>query len=224
MAEVLDRRATADGEVVLRRADGGFEIIVDGVFAMASHHGGRSEQYQVDVTLDAVQAPRTVLIGGLGLGFAVNRAVTHRRLDHIVVAEVEPAIIDWHRSYLSELPAHALRDPRVTMVEGDVAAVVGSAAAAIDAVATSFDAIMLDVDNGPDWLIRPDNARLYEPPFVAGCAKVLTAGGALSVWGSQPSAALVCDLSRRFARVDEHRVAVPRGEPDWICVASRPAP
>ena len=224
MVEVLDRRATADGEVVLRRAGGGFEIIVDGVFAMASHLGGRSEQHQVDVTLDAVQDPGTVLIGGLGLGFAVNRAVAHTRLHHIVVAEVEPAIIDWHRSYLSELTADALRDPRVTVVEGDVAAIIGSAGAALDVVATSFDAIILDVDNGPDWLIRPDNARLYEPPFVAACATALTAGGALSVWGSQPSAGLRSDLGRRFVRVDEHLVAVPRGEPDWICVASRPKP
>lgn len=215
MAEVLDRRPTAAGEIVLRRTGGGFEIIVDGVFAMADHVGGRSEQHQVEVTLAAAADPQTVLIGGLGLGYALNRAVTDPRLRHIVVAEVEPAVIDWHQSYLSELTAAALNDPRVVVIEDDVAAVVEGAQG-------RFDAIVLDVDNGPDWLIRPDNARLYEAPFVAACVSALTSTGALSVWGSQPSEELRRELEHPFSRVDEHGVEVPRGEPDWICVASRP--
>ena len=215
MAEVLDRRPTAAGEIVLRRTGAGFEIIVDGVFAMANHLGGRSEQHQVEVTLGAVDEPATVLIGGLGLGYALNRAVTDPRLRHIVVAEVEPAVIEWHHSYLSELTAAALGDPRVVVIEGDVAAVVDGAAA-------RFDAIVLDVDNGPDWLIRPDNARLYEAPFVDACATALTPTGALSVWGAQPSARLRHAFDRRFGRVDEYRVEVPRGDSDWFCVASRP--
>lgn len=216
-SEVLDRRVTATGEIVLRRSGEGFELITDGAFAMASHLGGRSERRQVDLTIAAVHRPRHLVVAGLGLGLALAHAVGFPGLRRITVVEIEQAVIDWHRTLLRELTAGALDDPRVQVVNDDIAAVVHRA----DEPA---DALVLDVDNGPSWLLRPDNARLYEPPFLDACADLLQGQGALSVWGQGPSPPLVSALRRRFADVEEVLVPVPRGEPDWICVARGPRP
>lgn len=213
-AEVLDRRRTANGEIVLRRGAAGVELICDGVFAMSSHLGGHSERLQVELTLRAASPARALLIGGLGLGFALARAVADPTLRRIEVVEVEPAIIDWHRSLLAELTAGALDDPRVTVVEDDVADVIRER--------HSLDAIVLDVDNGPQWLLRPDNARLYRPAFLDSCATALRRRGALSVWAAHHSPELLAMLTPRFARVESVDVEVPRGDPDWIVVASGP--
>ena len=55
---------------------------------------------------------------------------------------------------MQELTAGCLDDPRVRLVEGDVAKVIRSSRGA-------FDAILLDVDNGPDGLVRDANNLLY---------------------------------------------------------------
>jgi spermidine synthase len=213
--QVLARHVTADGVFVLRRSATVTELVTPGGFAMSSHLGGRSEQLQVDLTLAAVAEPRRLLLGGLGLGYALQRAVADRRLDRIEVVEIEPVLLRWHHTHLGGLTGAALADPRVTVRIGDVVDVVPQ-------YERDLDAIALDVDNGPEWLLRPANAVLYTPPSLAALADALCDGGAVSVWGSARSPGLVASLGRVFSRVDEHEVPVPRGTPDWCCVARSP--
>jgi len=62
-----------------------------------------------------------VLIGGLGVGFSLARAAGEPRWTRIAVSERERAVIDWHRTGpLAAFSEHALEDPRVSMVEGDL--------------------------------------------------------------------------------------------------------
>ena len=62
-----------------------------------------------------------------------------------------PEIIEWARGPMAALTAGCLDDPRVTLGMGDVSAFIDDAA---DGTTGQYDAILLDVDNGPDGLVR----------------------------------------------------------------------
>jgi spermidine synthase len=111
-----------------------------------------------------------------------------------------------------------LADERTRIVVGDVRDVV---AARPD---TSLDAIVLDVDNGPDFLVHDVNAAVYESDFVEVCAARLKPYGHLCVWSMPPSASLTATLSAAFTNVKQEAVAVElqgRAEHYWIVSGTR---
>ncbi|MEU6342927.1 spermidine synthase [Streptomyces sp. NPDC046977] len=216
----LDRREGPYGEVVLRRHDGRFEIIANGTFLMDTSDG-RSERLLVDAALAALPAGTadlSVLIGGLGVGFSLARAVREPRWGRIAVAERERAVVDWHRiGPLAPFSEHALDDPRVTVLEGDLVAYLRDADA-------TYDALCLDIDNGPDWTVTDDNRGLYGPAGLAACRARLTPGGVLAVWSAQPSAAFEDALrTAGFTQVRTMETPVDRGVPDVVHLATTPA-
>ncbi len=117
----------------------------------------------------------------------------------MIVAEIEPDLVAWMRSGL--VPS-VLDDPRVSVEVGDVRAVV---AASPDA---SLDAILLDVDNGPDFLVYNENSAIYSSSFLTVCRSKLRAGGVLTVWSSSASAALEGAVSAAFGTCEVKPVPV----------------
>jgi spermidine synthase len=203
--KIVARSESARGELVLRKDDEGhFEVISNGVFLMDTRNG-RSERLLVTAALDAHPAPRSLLIGGLGVGFSLAAAVQDTRLERITVAEIEPTIVDW---YERELGGTAQQDPRVTIRIGDVADQSGS-----------YDVICLDVDNGPDWTVTESNSSLYDDAGTALLASRLTPGGVLAVWSAHHVPSYEDLLRRYFPVVRVLTVDVPRGEPDVVYVA-----
>jgi spermidine synthase len=178
------------GEVVLRRRedDGALELRVNGVFVMDDVETS-SEELLASAALASVRRPDRVLVGGLGLGYTVRALLGDSRLGSVVVAEIEPDLVSWMRSGL--VPS-VLDDPRVSVVVGDVREVV---AAEPDAC---LDAILLDVDNGPDFLVYNENSAIYTSSFLAACQSKLRRGGVLTVWSSSSSAALEAAVTSVF--------------------------
>jgi spermidine synthase len=214
---VLDRQPGVSGELVLRRQGRHHELVVDGTFLMDTRDG-RSERLLARCALDAAARPRRVLVGGLGLGFTLAEVLADPRVERVTVAELEPVLVGWHRRFLRGLTGAALVDPRTTVHVGDVVRLIASALPA------SWDAVCLDVDNGPDWLARPQNARLYGPAGVRDLARTLDPGGALAVWSANPAPDLQARLREVFADV---RVLLPESRtsrPDWVVVAGTPDP
>lgn len=124
-----------------------------------------------------------MLIGGYGMGFTL-RAVLGRLAAfgadaRVTVAELVPGIIEWARGPMAAITAGCLDDPRVTLTMGDVAGAIGHAAAI-------YDAILLDVDNGPDGLSRPENDGLYSLQGLADARRALRPGGVLAIWSASP--------------------------------------
>ncbi|MDX3095884.1 spermidine synthase [Streptomyces sp. ME01-24h] len=215
----LDRRDGPYGEVALRRSGGRYEIIANGTFLMDTSDG-RSERLLVDAALDALPADRadpSVLIGGLGVGFSLARAVAEPRWARIAVAERERAVVEWHRTGpLAQFSEHALEDPRVSVVEGDLVAYVRDAD-------VRYDALCLDIDNGPDWTVTEGNGGLYGPAGLASCRARLEPGGVLAVWSAQPSAAFDDALrAALFTQVRTIEIPVNRGVPDVVHLAIKP--
>ncbi|MGW7399700.1 spermine/spermidine synthase domain-containing protein [Streptomyces cyaneofuscatus] len=214
----LDRREGPFGEVVLRERGEHFEIIANGCFLMDTSDG-RSERLLIDAALRSLPAGRTgpsVLIGGLGVGFSLVRAAEEERWGRIVVVEREQAIVDWHRQGpLDRISGAALADPRTEVVHTDLVAHLRTAT-------ERYDALCLDIDNGPDWTVTEDNGSLYSPAGLAHCHDRLTPGGVLAVWSAQQSPAFEQALRNAgFTRVRTEEVAVARGVPDVVHLASR---
>ncbi len=178
--EIVDRTAAPDGaELVLARRDGEWVVRAGGRVLMSSRVHG-SEEALAAVALGGVAAPRTVLVGGLGLGVTLRAVLDRLPADaRAVVVELVPALVAWNRGPLADLAGRPLEDPRVRLQQGDVRGRIAEAKGA-------YDAILLDVDNGPSALAHAGNAKLYAEKGVRACAEALRAGGVLAVWSAGP--------------------------------------
>jgi spermidine synthase len=196
--------------VLRRRADdGALELRVNGVFVMDDRETS-SEELLASVALAG--SPSRLLVGGLGLGYTVRTLLADPGVREVVVAEIEPLLVEWMRDGV--VPS-VLDDPRVTVLVGDVR----------DAVASSalLDGILLDVDNGPDFLVYEENAAIYESSFLAVCKDRLRADGVLTVWSSSASPALQDAVQAVFGHCEVKPVPVQlqgRAETYYVYQAS----
>ena len=146
-----------------------------------------------------------LLIGGLGMGYTVRSALNELGdRAQVVVAELVPAVVKWNRGFLADLAGSPLDDNRVTLHEADVAQLIKTAKG-------DYNAILLDVDNGPQALIRKDNDWLYSLNGLNTAFAALRPKGVLAIWSSGPDPSFVLRLRKAGFKVDEVRVRA-RGE------------
>ena len=123
-----------------------------------------------------------VLIGGLGLGFTLKRALELVGPDATVeVAELMQPIIEWNRTFLVEYNGPLLDDPRTVITQGDFHSTLSAKPK------SSIDAILIDIDNTPDDLITKGNNKMYSPEFLKKIRSTLTPGGCVAYWLSEPA-------------------------------------
>jgi spermidine synthase len=219
------RASSERGEVVLRRRTDGedeaaptvLELRVNGVFVMDSAENA-SEIAMARVALKRCADPRHVLVGGLGLGFTTHEVLSDHRVERVVVAEIEEALVGWFRDGTIHHGAPYLADQRLRLHVGDVRQVVR------EALPESFDLVLLDVDNGPAFLVHEQNAAIYEPAFLREAHAVLRPGGVLVVWSSTDDEALTAAVRGVFGActVEEHAVRLQeRDDAYWLHVAEK---
>jgi spermidine synthase len=131
-------------------------------------------------------APR-VLVGGLGFG-ATLRGVLEVLPPNgrVIVVEKLSAVIELAREDAAHLVAGALDDPRVELVQDDVADVI--------AREKGLAAVLLDVDNGPQWASFRTNARLYADSALTRAREALRPRGLYSVWSGYAADPFVARL------------------------------
>jgi spermidine synthase len=202
------------GPTLRRRDDGALELRVNGVFVMDDLETS-SEKALARTVVDL--GAREILVGGLGLGFTLRALLASPQVSKVVVAELHPEIVGWMRD--GTIPgADLLADERTQIVVGDVRDVVAAQPAG------SLDAIVLDVDNGPDFLVHDDNAAVYGRGFVEVCASRLRPEGHLCVWCMAQSESLTASLGAAFTDVSEEAIDVSlqgRDEHYWILSGTR---
>jgi spermidine synthase len=175
-----------------------FMIVLDRNELMNSRMSGSEEALAV-MTCERIgrQKRPHLLIGGYGMGFTLRAALKALGPDaRVSVAELVPEIIDWARGPMADLAAGCLDDPRVDLIEGDVAALIGAAQ-------NSYDAILLDVDNGPDGLTREGNNQLYSARGLSAAMAALKPGGVLAIWSAAPDDAFARRLGKAGFAVEE---------------------
>lgn len=194
--EILAHAVCGDFEIALRRRGEVIELIVNGVFAMDT------VEVASEIALADAAPLGRVLVGGLGLGFTAARLLD-RGVAHVDIVELAEPLLDWARAGITPQLGRVARDARVTLHAGDVASFV-------ETTTEVWDAILLDVDNGPSFLIHDANARLYRRAWLETCLRRLTPGGVLLVWCEAPSPTLWDELRSLDADAAELLVAVSR--------------
>jgi spermidine synthase len=185
-------------ELRLMRRGKDFMIVLDRNELMNSRMSG-SEEALAEMSLERLSANPAphLLVGGYGMGFTLRKALALMGSQgRVTVAELVPEIIEWARGPMAEMTAGGLDDPRTTLLHSDVALVIARGRA-------TYDAILLDVDNGPDGLVRADNNRLYTREGLAAAKAALRPGGVLAVWSAGPDPAFAARIRKAGFAVDE---------------------
>lgn len=210
------RAQTPRGDLALRRRGSAseadepvWELIASGVFAMDSVDTS-TEVRLAELALSRCERPARLLVGGLGLGHTALAVLADARVGEVEVAEIEADLVTWAHAGLVPSLAQVVADPRVTLVPADIAAV-------LTAPTARYDVVLLDVDNGPSFLVHPGNASLYGPDLLTVALGRLTLGGVLAIWAAQPEPALFAALTELAtaqpqvgSAVEEHLLEVQR--------------
>ena len=192
-------RVPGGAELRLYRRGADHIIALDRNELMSTRMNG-SEEALATMTVQRLRhTPRPrLLIGGYGMGFTLRAALAVLPpAAEVVVAELVPEIVDWARGPMADLTAGCLDDPRVALRIADVAELVGEG---------GWDAILLDIDNGPDGLVRAANDRLYSAPGLRAARAALRPGGVLAVWSAAPDPRFAKRLALAGFAVEEEVV------------------
>jgi len=209
-----------DKELKLYQSGDVFSIKIAGRGELMNSRTHGSETALADLACESLAGrpqPR-LLIGGLGMGFTLAAAL--RALGpgaEVVVAELVPEVVTWNRTLIGEPAGHPLRDPRAQVYIGDVAELIRREP-------HGFDAILMDVDNGPEGLVRRENDWLYGSAGLRATHAALRASGVLAIWSASPDR----DFSKRLRQagfdarehvVHAHRAGKGPRHYIWIAAA-----
>ena len=196
--ELIAAAAIPGGDTLqLFRRDSDFMIMLGGNELMSSRVRGSEEALAVMTCERLANAANAhLLIGGYGMGFTLRAALAALGPGaRVTVAELVPEIIAWARGPMAALTSGCLDDTRVHLIAGDVAGAISAA--------NQFDAILLDVDNGPDGLVRAENDQLYSTHGLSRAKTALKRDGVLAIWSAAPDAAFTRRLKHAGFDVDE---------------------
>ena len=197
-SEEIERAEGVSGELVLRRGAAGLEVIASGVFLVSAANAASSRALVTAAWPHLPGRGLHVLIGGLGIGDALDEALACERVASVTVAELEPVIVRWFREHggdAARRAAEAERAGRAYIVVDDVARV-------IEAASASWDLIALDTDNGPEWLVRAENAGLYAPGGLRRVHAALRPAGAAVFWSPERHPLFEGDLTDVFDELE----------------------
>ncbi len=191
--EVLARENSDRGELVLsRRGDGALELRANGVFVMDTVETS-TERELATRALELHHGPAVVLVGGLGLGYTLRAVLADERVVTCTVVEIEQRIVEWMQDGL--LPgADLLIDPRLDLRITDVADVLRGSPG------STYDLVLLDVDNGPGYLVHDANAGLYREAALTQARRTTRPGGMVVVWSAAEAPELASAMETVFGK------------------------
>ncbi|MBW2314305.1 MAG: spermidine synthase [Deltaproteobacteria bacterium] len=197
--QTLERSETPDGVLELRlRGEDDYLVCIDGRILMNSH-ASRSERALAERACERVaerEAPR-VLVGGLGMGLTLRAALDALPATAtVVVAELNPVIVDWCRGPLAATNHGACADPRVEVRLEDAARTI--------AASRGLDAILLDLYEGPH-AHTPRKDPFYGNEALHRTWAALAPGGVFAVWSEDPDPDFEARLRKARFEVTRHR-------------------
>lgn len=148
-------------------------------------------------------APKKALVLGGGDGGSAKELLKHPCIERIVLAELDPSVVDISRRYLEAVHRGALDHPKVEIRIGDGLGYVRESR-------ESFDLILFDLTD-PGGHSTP----LHTAGFYASCRERLAPGGALALHIGSPLTqpqrfcASVRDLRAVFAIVRPYTLHIP---------------
>jgi spermidine synthase len=197
--ETLERVATAEGPLELRRRGDQFLITIAGRVLMTSQ-AHRSEEALAEEALSSLGPAPRVLIGGLGMGYTLRATLDRLPRDATVeVVELTAQVVAWCRGPLAALTDGAVADGRVSVVVGDVATRI------LGAPAGSYHAVLLDLYEGPHASTQRRDDPFYGAAALAAQKRALCRGGVLAVWSEEADRAYERRLTDAGFRVERRK-------------------
>jgi spermidine synthase len=180
----IENFATDEGTLELRqRGERDFMIMIGSQVLMNSL-ANRSEVVLGQLGcghLKESENPR-ILVGGLGMGFTLKAVLDCLPpTAQVILAELNPTVLEWCRGPLADLTGNAIDDPRVTVEIGDVARRIRRSA--VDGGESRFDAIILDLYRGPHAKTHHSDDPLYGSRAIENMRAALKPCGVVAVWG-----------------------------------------
>ena len=182
--KTIESVTTEEGTIELRqRGEKDFMIMIGSQVLMNSL-ANRSEVVLGQLgcgQLKDTESPR-VLVGGLGMGFTLKSVLDSLPpAAQVVVAELNPTVLEWCRGPLAALTENAVDDPRVTVEISDVALRIRRSA--VNGGESRFDAIILDLYRGPHAKTHHSDDPLYGSRAIENMRAALKPCGVVAVWG-----------------------------------------
>jgi spermidine synthase len=175
---------TEEGVLELRQRDERDFLITVGGLVLMNSMANRSEVVLGQLGCKHLKdhpEPR-VLVGGLGMGCTLRAVLDSLPATaEVVVAELNPVVLEWCRGPLADLTSGAAKDPRVNVEISDVADLVRNTAKGDDA--KKFDAIVFDLYKGPHYRTDKLKDPLYGSRAIENARSALKPGGVFSIWG-----------------------------------------
>ncbi len=200
--KTIDTQRTHDGMLELRqRGERDFLILIENRVLMNSSVS-RSEEALGSLACQAIaKRPRPrVLVGGLGMGLTLRACLDALPADaSVIVAELNPAIVEWCRGPLAGLTKGAVADDRVKIEIGDVSKMIANTGTGM------FDAIIIDLYEGPHAKTDVTSDPFYGSSALARTFAALSDGGVFAVWGEAPDAGFEKRLAAAGFTVEKHR-------------------
>ncbi len=205
--QTIESISTEEGTLELRqRGDHDFLITVGGRILMNSM-AHLSEVSLGKLACDNLkkQAKPRVLVGGLGMGFTLRAILdTLPPTGRVVVAELNPVVLEWCKGPLADLTDRAATDSRVTLKIADVSHLIQRYAE--DRKRENFDAVVLDLYTGPYTGTNERDDPLYGSIAIDTTRSALKPNGVFAVWGEDYDAAFDKRLRKAGFAVTSKRV------------------
>jgi spermidine synthase len=156
-----------------------------------------------------------VLVGGLGLGYTAQAALSSERVTTCEVVEYLPQVIGWLEQGLIPLADELNAERRLRVSQGDVYQRLAGTPS------DRFDLILIDVDHSPDDNLASANGRFYTIDGLQAAKQHLAEDGLLGVWSYAESSPFVDALHEVFREVHVEQVTVfnnlvKEEQTDWL--------
>lgn len=189
--EELAYHKTRLGELTLRRRTEVrlentevFEVKLGDEYLMSSLFT-ESERQLAYLGLAGLEGELDVVVGGLGLGYTAAAVLENNMVRSLLVIDLFPEVIDWHKNKLVPMGRILLEDKRCEMRQGDF---FGLALAGFNPsdIHRKFDAVLLDIDHSPKHFLDEKNGSFYSAEGLEGFRKQLKVGGVFALWSNDP--------------------------------------
>ena len=175
--EVIFSKASPYQKIVLTRWKEDWRLFLNGNLQFSTMDESRYHEALVHPALSAHAAPRSVLILGGGDGLAAREVLRDKRVGQVTLVDLDPVMTRLFTEHpaLSALNAHALSDPRTTVVNAD-------AYRWLEKNDLRFDVVIVDFPDPSNYAV----GKLYTTAFYRLLSRRLAPGGIVTVQSTSP--------------------------------------